>query len=856
MVRSSDKGGDVRIGGGGEEGTTSIRGVRPWGEFAKKYFDAGWCPLPLPPRKKSSPPTGSTGKYDMPDKKKIVGWHRQKDARGNIAIRVPDGVIGIDVDAYDAKVGAASLRTLEKELGALPPTWTLTSRSDGVSGIRFYQVPPGLHWSGEPIDDVQIVQNHHRYAVVYPSVHPDTRKLYQWYAPGDALSGVPSITVEHEIPTITELPLLPDEWVEALSGGRVWKGLAADSDATAADLIAWLKARPGGSMCRLMRKQAEAAVAEMSVGGAHDTLNSRVYSMVSLATEGHAGIGRAIRRIRDAFYEEVTREGRKGRRSEQSARLEFNRVRDGAVRIMMASCADGESSLEEECGCAGSSLDWGEQLGIVSDEPSAGGVEKMGKAKSPDKYTFDDSGNAEHMLDILDGSAFYIGGEKVWYFWDVGRGAWQPDLFGSRALQAAQLVGKRCREQSDRYMDQLKASGSSLTLDAGGEVATRIAQLDKHAKVSSDHKGLSNMVKVAAAQSRAERRVEEFDASPALLACSNGTLELGSGGVVFRPAVRADLLSLSTGVRYVPGATSAAWDRYLRRFVPNVGVRRYLQKVAGYTLLGRNVERKLFFMQGDTSTGKTTFVNALSGALGQYSGTMNLSLFRDNQDEKPRPDLVRGLGKRLLAASEASAEWHLHGDQVKRLTGGDAIRARLLHANTFVERKPAFTPWIATNAYPSVSGVDRALWRRLVCIPFRESVEAGAEDFTVEVELDSVEGREAVLAWAVAGWNLYVADGLSAPSAVEDATAEMLGELSDLDVFLRGVLEPDPTGQGKVPFDELFDRWRMWCEDANVDNKMSKRKFAGELTGRGFGIQKGRLDGAPKTFRTGFVWQK
>jgi len=794
----------------------------------------------------------------MPDKQKVMKWHKDYQANGNIALRMPDTVIGIDVDAYGEKVGRASFDELLADLGPLPDTWTLTARSDGVSGIRFFRVPGGLHWSGQPIADIQIIQNHHRYAVAYPSVHPDTKKIYLWYPPGTSLNGTPEgITVDNEIPLLSDLAKMPAPWVEGLSGGKIWSALPSDVSATRTDILRWVKERPAGEMCRLMRKQAQAAVDEMS-GGAHDALNSRVYSVVSLASEGHSGIVKAIRLMRDSFYEEVKAPGRKGRRSDRQAILEFNRVRDGAVRIMMASVADGESVAEDECGCAENSLSWGEKLGIQVEEPESGSVRKrarMGKAKPADKYTYDDSGNADHLLDILDGSAYYVAGDKAWYFWAPDTGAWVPDPNGNRAMQASQLVGKRQRELCDEWTDKLVSSGSSVSADVGGDLAGKIGLLSKHAKISSDHKGLVNMAKIAASQDRALQDAEAFDCLPALLACPNGTLELGASEVRFRPASRSDLISLSTGTRYAPGAKLEAWDAYLARFLPDASVARYVQKIAGYTLFGSNPERKMFFMQGTTSTGKTTFVNAFNGALGEYAGTMNLSLFRDNQDERPRADLVRGLGKRLLAASEASAEWYLHADQVKRLTGGDPIRARLLNSSNYVERIPAFTPWVATNAMPQILGKDKAIERRLVCVPFREVVDAGSENFAVSVALASAEGRSALLAWAVRGWELYREEGMAAPEVVLQETAKMLGEMTDLDVFLTEVTRVDAGG--KVLAHELFERWMMWAEVGNVDvSRMSINKFGRELTGRGYGIQTTSKGGKSVKIRTGLSWVK
>lgn len=822
--------------------------------------------MPLPPRKKSSPPSGTTGKYDMVPEKTIREWHKSRDPRCNIALRVPDDIIGIDVDAYDAKIGRGSLAELEKQFGKLPETWTLTSRRDGCSGIRFFRVPPGLHWPGEPLPDVQIVQHRHRYAVAYPSVHPDTRALYFWYPPGDPLNGVPaSVTVDNEIPNVGDIPPMPDAWIDGLTSGKLWQGKASDATASTKDVVEWLKARPTGDMCRLMRKQAEAAVAEISVGGAHDTLNDRVYSIISLSSEGHAGVLRALRAVRDAFYAEVTAEGRKGRRSDIEARNEYIRVRDGAVRIMMASVRDGESVLEPECACSGNSLDWGEQLGIVVEHEEIGpgaagsarssGRAKMGKAKAPDKYTFDDSGNAEHMLDALDGAAHFVAGEKCWYFWNLKAGAWQPDRSGSRAMQAAQLVGKRCRELSDEYVERLKAAGSSVTLDSGGDLGSKIGQLDKHAKVSSDRKGLESMVKIASMQDRAERSAEDFDFHRRLLACPNGTIELNADGISFRRPRRDDYLSVTTGTPFEKGAESAAWNSYLDRFLPDLATREYVQKIAGYSLLGYNPERKMFFLQGGTSTGKSTFGKALSTALGQHAGTMNLSLFRDSQDEKPRADLVRALVRRVLVAFESSQEWHLHGDQIKRLTGADPIRARLLYSSVYVDRLPAFTPWVVTNSFPQVHGADEALLRRLRTVPFREAVSKQEEDFDVQDALDSEEGRKAVLAWAVCGWEMYRADGhLDEPESVVQATADMSHQLSELDAFLHEFTEPDPDGFVVVA--DLFRMWQMWREEGDVDVKMSSTKFGRELAGKGYQTSVKKRNGQTVRVRSGLRLRK
>lgn len=60
----------------------------------------------------------------------------------NLAIRLPETVIGLDVDAYDGKPGEETMLARIDELGDLPKAPRSSSRPDDkVSGIRFYRVP-------------------------------------------------------------------------------------------------------------------------------------------------------------------------------------------------------------------------------------------------------------------------------------------------------------------------------------------------------------------------------------------------------------------------------------------------------------------------------------------------------------------------------------------------------------------------------------------------------------------------------------------------------------------------------------------------------------------------------------------
>jgi hypothetical protein len=74
--------------------------------------------------------------------------------------------------------------------------------------IRFYRVPPGLLWGDFGLH-LEGIWWGHRYAVVWPSVNPDSGLRYLWIDDtqgGDAEWGCPP-------PKVTDLPDLPAAWV-------------------------------------------------------------------------------------------------------------------------------------------------------------------------------------------------------------------------------------------------------------------------------------------------------------------------------------------------------------------------------------------------------------------------------------------------------------------------------------------------------------------------------------------------------------------------------------------------------------------------------------------------------------------
>jgi hypothetical protein len=122
--------------------------LRSFAEHAADYRAAGLIgTLPLPAGQKFPPPAGYTGEDGIwPTDETIADWSDRAGDAFNLALRLPENLIGIDVDAYDEKPGGATLADAEARWGALPATYVSSARADGVSGIRMYRIPSGLDW--------------------------------------------------------------------------------------------------------------------------------------------------------------------------------------------------------------------------------------------------------------------------------------------------------------------------------------------------------------------------------------------------------------------------------------------------------------------------------------------------------------------------------------------------------------------------------------------------------------------------------------------------------------------------------------------------------------------------------------
>ena len=328
--------------------------------------------------------------------------------------------------------------------------------------------------------------------------------------------------------------------------------------------------------------------------------------------------------------------------------------------------------------------------------------------------------------------------------------------------------------------------------------------------------------------------VDAHDGYPTLRTPAAGVLEQHTGRL--REHDPRDLLSKVCRAAFDPNADTTVWERFVTQILPDDAERAYLQRVIGQSLYGRVTEHVFPVLTGTGANGKSTLYGALCAALGDYATVIDPALLMTREHGgTPGPELMELLGARLVVGSETQEGRKLDEAVMKRLCGGDALTARRLYREP-VTWTPSHTIVYVTNALPKVKGGDPAVWRRIVVVPFGVVVPAEHRDPRLPERL--LGHLDAVLLWAVRGWQDYQAGGMRPPASVQRATDDYRTESDAVARFVAEACFTAPSASATTR--ALFAAWQSWAT-ADGAETLTERAFAKELDRLGFEARRTKI---------------
>jgi P4 family phage/plasmid primase-like protien len=356
--------------------------------------------------------------------------------------------------------------------------------------------------------------------------------------------------------------------------------------------------------------------------------------------------------------------------------------------------------------------------------------------------------------------------------------------------------------------------------------------------------------------------------NPWLINCRSGTIDTerlaaawpgtSDEALAVLPHDPADMITVCAQARWAPEAKCPQFLRLVLRMCGgDEDVCWFVIRALGYSLLGRNPERRIFFLNGPSSSGKTVvlwIVSELLGSMAHESPADLICVTRHGRNARTE-NSVRGA--RFVTIAETGEHMVIDEGQVKRLTGERTISVNQHYAKEELRSVVTWVIWIGTNKMPALTNYDEGMQERVLVIPTGQAIPEHQRDKRLAEKI-LAEERDAIFTLLVRAAAQYHREGLAVPVAVEAETARYRLNQDTVASFVRETMlvygerarmDRDPAQTVRI---DQAQAWRMYLEWSRGDTHLKKGEFFNAL-GRQPGIRRDTNRGSAHWFY-GVTW--
>lgn len=431
------------------------------------------------------------------------------------------------------------------------------------------------------------------------------------------------------------------------------------------------------------------------------------------------------------------------------------------------------------------------------------------RRSGPVAVTRTDQGNADLFINEHSSSVRFDTVRKVWFVWENTR--WVPEPY-AKAGNTLYLAQKIIQEH--------------LPTDS---------EEDRKWKTKCLNPGAYQRIRtIAAASPLLGSTTEDFDAHPWELNTPAGAVNLRNGELMAPDPAKLHSKSTNTVPDYT--ADRSAWLRFLAQTFPEntEQMLEYVQRLAGYSLIGETDAQIIIFGLGSGGNGKGVMMETIASILGNGPNGYALNQpvgFLTLRAANDHPEKIANMkGARFVTVPEIDHNARLDEGLAKSLSGGDRVTARFIGEGAF-SWSPTHQLWLTGNTLPRLdSGGGKSMFRRLKVIPFLHEVSEEEVDPGLKTRLVEQHGP-AILAWLIEGAMKYAEHGIGPdPVTVSEATGTYKAEQDTLGMFIEDKCitytpEEREVTYGVVPHVQvlaLYEQYRRFCEINNMSRPISQ----------------------------------
>jgi P4 family phage/plasmid primase-like protien len=217
--------------------------------------------------------------------------------------------------------------------------------------------------------------------------------------------------------------------------------------------------------------------------------------------------------------------------------------------------------------------------------------------------------------------------------------------------------------------------------------------------------------------------IKNMDTNKYLLCFNNGVIDFTNK--VFREGYPEDYITKTTKINYIPydeiNSNNTSNKKILEmihelmnKTFPIKDLNKYMWDHFASCLIGANKNQTFHVYHGSGSNGKSIMADLMSVSLGEYKGTVPITLVTEKRGiiGGTSDEVLKLKGVRYAVMQEPTKGVKLNEGIMKELTGGDPIQARGLYSESEIF-EPQFNLVVCTNNLFDIESNDDGTWRRI-----------------------------------------------------------------------------------------------------------------------------------------------
>ena len=434
---------------------------------------------------------------------------------------------------------------------------------------------------------------------------------------------------------------------------------------------------------------------------------------------------------------------------------------------------------------------------------------------------------------------------KRWYIFKNHR--WELDEGNSLRLAIS-------KDMHNIYQDKLTQCLSNLqNYEPGDENQVKIqskvkklSELSIRLKKTNDK---NNIMREAMELFYDKEFVRNMDANKWLMCFTNGVIDFKNKS--FRQGYPQDYITKSTRIPFYE--LDKLTDKlimdeiktFMQQLFPTETLNKYMWDHLASCLIGVKKEHAFNIYRGSGSNGKSMLTDLMSHTLGEYKGTVPITLVTEKRNNigGTSSEVVALKGIRYAVMQEPSCEATINEGVMKELTGGDPIQARALYCDSEIF-EPQFSLVVCTNALFEIKSNDDGTWRRLKLVDFISKFISNGEehtDDTPHVFPKDKDLKEKLPKWAPIFASMLIERAFITNGEVVDClevveASKKYRQNQDLiNAFINEKIVKSPGNY--IGKQGLHAEFKLWFQCTYGNRKMPKLTVLDEAMTKKFGIR-------------------